>query len=135
MGKASDKVLTFEFPPTTDAVPAARAALNPLGDEVDADAMDDARLLVSELVTNAVRHAGLGPRDVIKVSARVHDGILRVVVRDAGVGFDVAPRTIASSESAGWGLHLVAEIAERWGATVDGATEVWFEIAARRASS
>lgn len=135
MGKASDDVLTFQFPPTTDAVPAARAALDPLRDEIDAEVMDDARLLVSELVTNAVRHARLGPHDVIEVSARVDDGILRIAVRDAGVGFEVAPRTIASSDVAGWGLHLVAEIADRWGAAIDGATEVWFEIAARRAPS
>ncbi len=132
MGNASSKVLTFELPPRTDAVPTARSALDPLLGAISAETLDDARLLVSELVTNAIRHAGLGPGDVIEVSAAVIDDVLHVAVRDGGVGFRATPRPAESRDVGGWGLYLVSEIADRWGTTEDGHTEVWFELRARR---
>ena len=132
MGNASGKVLTFELPPRTDAVPTARSALDPLRDAISAETLDDARLLVSELVTNAIRHAELGSDDVIEVSAAVVDGVLHVAVRDGGVGFRSSPRPAEPRDVGGWGLYLVSEIADRWGTSQDGRTEVWFELRARR---
>ena len=132
MGNASGKVLTFELPPRTDAVPTARSALDPLRGAISAETLDDARLLVSELVTNAIRHAELGSDDVIEVSATVVDGVLHVAVRDGGVGFRSSPRPAEPRDVGGWGLYLVSEIADRWGTSEDGCTEVWFELRARR---
>jgi anti-sigma regulatory factor (Ser/Thr protein kinase) len=92
--------------------------------------VDDVRLLISELVTNSVRHGGaIGSKGIRLKISFVEDSV-RVEVTDKGVGFDVpgtpTPRTDLTG---GWGLVLLDRIAHRWG--VDRAkrgTMVWFEI-------
>lgn len=90
--------------------------------------LDDARLLVSELVANSVRHARIGPNDTIRVTAEVENGTLRVDVVDGGRGGGppVAGgiRPSPGSES-GWGLFLVEALATRWG---HGTGRYWFEL-------
>jgi anti-sigma regulatory factor (Ser/Thr protein kinase) len=88
----------------------------------------DVRLLVSELVTNAVRHANITPGDVILLVIDLEDSILRVEVHDPGGGF--IPRAPAPDPArpSGWGLYLVEELADRWGVDSDERTLVWFEL-------
>jgi anti-sigma regulatory factor (Ser/Thr protein kinase) len=89
--------------------------------------LDDAELLVSELVTNSVRHARLGASDTITVQVRQEDRRLRVEVADPGAGLDAAPRPRGDG---GWGLLLLDRVADRWGVRHDPDTVVWFELAA-----
>jgi len=90
--------------------------------------VDDAILLTSELVTNAVRHAGLDDQDEIEITVSVDARVLRITVRDRGPGFDpeaVVPR----SDEGGWGLDLLRRLSSRWSVDRGGAgTDVWFEI-------
>ena len=86
----------------------------------------NARLLVSELVANAVRHVARGGEIGMHV-ALVADS-LRVEVVDPGNGFVPRARTSDSPMGSGWGLHLVDELSDRWGVESDGPTRVWFEI-------
>jgi anti-sigma regulatory factor (Ser/Thr protein kinase) len=88
----------------------------------------DVRLLVSELVTNAVRHAELTPGDVIRLVVDAGDGVLRVEVHDPGGGFVPVAPAPDPARASGWGLYLVAELADRWGVESDGTTHVWFEL-------
>ena len=90
--------------------------------------LDDATLLTSELVTNAVRHAGRTADDQVEVTVSIDRSILRVSVRDLGPGFD--PRELrVRSEEGGWGLDLVENLSSRWGVDRQAnASEVWFEI-------
>jgi anti-sigma regulatory factor (Ser/Thr protein kinase) len=91
---------------------------------------DDVLLLVSELVTNAVRHAGAGPDRPLHVQLLRGPRWVVVAVRDEGPGFAWHPAPPAGNESGGWGLFLVDQIADSWGVecTTSG-TRVWFEIA------
>jgi anti-sigma regulatory factor (Ser/Thr protein kinase) len=90
--------------------------------------LDDAMLLTSELVTNAVRHAGHTSDDPIELTVFVDSEVLRVSVRDQGPGFDPSEVPVRSDEG-GWGLNLVRRLSSRWGVThVDDGTDVWFEI-------
>jgi serine/threonine-protein kinase RsbW len=112
---------------------AARAAVvDGLGGRVAHDVLGDARLLVSELVTNSVRHAGLAADGVVHVGAEVTGGVLRLEVDDAGTAGTVAPR--APDRDGGFGLHLVDALAHRWGVTREGFTRVWVELDCRPAS-
>jgi anti-sigma regulatory factor (Ser/Thr protein kinase) len=88
----------------------------------------DVRLLVSELVTNAVRHANLSDDDAIVLVVETVDRCVRVEVHDPGGGF--VPRAPAPDPArpSGWGLYLVAELADRWGVDSDDRTLVWFEV-------
>jgi anti-sigma regulatory factor (Ser/Thr protein kinase) len=90
--------------------------------------LDDATLLTSELVTNAVRHAGHAAEDLIDITVSVEERILRVTVRDRGPGFD-PDELVTRSGLGGWGLELVRKLSSRWG--VDRGelgNDVWFEM-------
>ena len=90
-------------------------------------------LLVSELVSNSVRHAGLHGGEAIRLVARCDDDRARVEVCDGGRSGRVPgtrePR-FAEREPGGLGLMLVDEMADSWGVSCDGdGTCVWFELA------
>lgn len=112
----------------------ARHAVAGLAPFLDPGVAENAELLVSELVTNSVRHAGLPEEASIEFSVRASAEVLMVEVADAGKGFDHMAATRPRSEAgladpSGWGLFLVDRIADRWGAVqMDGETRVWFEL-------
>jgi signal transduction histidine kinase len=107
----------------------ARRALDDIvSPAMDEAVLDDARLLVTELVTNSVRH---GQGDVVRlVVDEPEPGRLRVEVIDDGNGFLPIARRAGADEAGGWGLHLVEELSESWGVR-EGSTHVWFELAPR----
>jgi anti-sigma regulatory factor (Ser/Thr protein kinase) len=117
-----------ELPVAPEAASEARHALDGLSGAVPDGRMRDVRLLVSELVTNAVRHANLATGDVINLIIDVADTVLRVEVHDPGGGFVPSAPSPDPARPSGWGLYLVAELADRWGVDSDHATLVWFEL-------
>ena len=119
--------LDLRLPITREAAGKARRAVERLAGELDPEVLADVRLLVSELVTNSVRHAGLGQGDWVGLRAEAANGRVRVDVTDSGPGFDPAA---ALSKVAGWGIYLVDQLADRWGVAREGGTRVWFEIEA-----
>jgi anti-sigma regulatory factor (Ser/Thr protein kinase) len=90
--------------------------------------LDDARLLVSELVTNSVRHARLAPGAPIRISIGISDGFVHLEVEDSGDA-PIAALVPDRQHGSGFGLYLVDTLAARWGSTHDGATRVWAELA------
>jgi anti-sigma regulatory factor (Ser/Thr protein kinase) len=110
------------------AVSAARLALDALEPHLSAAQLDDVRLLVSELVTNSVRHAADGPDDEVRLEVEVGEDLLRAQVIDRGPGFKAAPRGPEDDIGSGWGLYLVETLADRWGVESNDATCVWFEL-------
>ncbi len=118
--------LDLELPSTPAAPAAARGALDQQVAHALSDAqMRDVRLLVSELVTNAVRHAeGAAVRLVVSLKR----GVLRVEVHDLGTGFQPKAPPQDPLRASGWGLVLVQELADRWGVDGTPRTRVWFEM-------
>jgi anti-sigma regulatory factor (Ser/Thr protein kinase) len=110
--------LRLRLAPDIHAPATARRALRelPLGEREN-----DVLLLASELVTNAVLHAGLSPDQPIELEAACDRDRARVEVRDRGGGFARFPE-------AGNGLRIVAGATDRWGVAQDEATRVWFEL-------
>jgi serine/threonine-protein kinase RsbW len=123
------------LPVTPEAAAVARHALDPLAGHLPDGRMRDVRLLVSELVTNAVRHANLDRADVIRLVIELADHTLRVEVHDPGGGFELRAPSPDPARPSGWGLYLVAEIADRWGVDSDDETLVWFELDRRAAAA
>ncbi len=121
-------MIDLNLPPTPGAVPDARTALDPLGERVSPRTFEDLRLLVSELVTNSVRHGGLRDSQTIHLRVKLFEETVRVEVNDQGGGFEPTPRTAQSQDESGWGLYLVSRLSDRWGVTSDGVTRVWFEL-------
>jgi anti-sigma regulatory factor (Ser/Thr protein kinase) len=113
---------------TARAPAEAREAIARIDHRLGPDEAETLRLLVSELITNSVRHARLGPDDYIELDVEVSDDAVRVSVTDSGSGFAAAPREPSPAEPSGWGLYLVQRVADRWGVSNDGRTTVWFEL-------
>jgi anti-sigma regulatory factor (Ser/Thr protein kinase) len=87
--------------------------------------IDDAQLLVSELVTNAVRHA-CGP---ITVHASFRDGFLHLEVTDSAVGAAPERRTAGVDDEGGRGMELVEKLSARWGwTTTENSKVVWLDL-------
>jgi len=122
--------MTFELalPCVPDSVGRARDAVGRLARELSDRRLGDLRLLVSEVVTNSVRHAGLTSDDTIRLHFSVHPGSVRVEVHDPGPGFIPGPVQPDLTEPGGWGLFLVEQLAERWGVERGDTTRVWFEL-------
>ena len=91
--------------------------------ELTDGASDTLRLLVSEVVTNAVRHGSNGQPVELHAS---WNSEVRVEVSDHGEGFTPAPRLGALDEPGGFGLFLIGRLADRWGVDTDDGTTVWF---------
>ena len=84
-------------------------------------------LLVSEVVSNAVRHSP-GPGDArIDLQATIGDRLVRVEVSDPGQGFTPRERD-PERLGDGYGLYLLDKTATSWGVDGRGGTTVWFEL-------
>jgi anti-sigma regulatory factor (Ser/Thr protein kinase) len=91
---------------------------------------DDVMLVISELVTNAVRHVTYGPGEAtVSVAVGVATPRLRIEVCDPGAGFSIeGVRPRAPDAPDGRGLLIVDAIALRWGASRGARHCVWTEI-------
>jgi anti-sigma regulatory factor (Ser/Thr protein kinase) len=122
----SELSVRFDRGPTAAA--SARNALLALEERLDNRVLDDIRLLVSELVTNAIRHADAPSGGAVEVDVTIADQRVRVEVADPGAGFDPQPRDDEMTRPGGWGLYLVDRIADRWGVIRNRMNRVWFEL-------
>jgi anti-sigma regulatory factor (Ser/Thr protein kinase) len=120
--------ITRRFPADRRSVPAARRELERLLWALDQAEFATLTLLVSELVANSVKHAGMRAAGVIRLDVVLTEGVARVEVRDEGRGFLPAARDAGSPLEARWGLHLLRRMADRWGVQASPHTLVWFEL-------
>jgi anti-sigma regulatory factor (Ser/Thr protein kinase) len=119
-----EESLQVELPRNPVAPSTARRLIGELSaGELDGEELDRAKVMVSELVTNAVLHG----QGVITLTASLDQDRLRVEVVDEGSGFERTVRERTSEELQGWGLEIVESEASRWG-LYEGTTHVWFEI-------
>ncbi|MEA2402800.1 MAG: hypothetical protein QOK00_3203 [Thermoleophilaceae bacterium] len=127
---ASSTDFGFQLHAPSDAAITARRAVVDGDGALPPAVREDVLLLVTELVTNAVRHAALGPARPVRVDVRRSERLVRVEVADHGPGFTPTPSPRRPrDEPGGWGLFLVERVSHRWG--VDRKTSgtcVWFEI-------
>ncbi len=84
-------------------------------------------LLVSEVVSNAVRHSSGSPDAKIRLVATANEQAVRIAVTDSGEGFTPRPRDPDRLED-GYGLYLLEKAASNWGVENSGGTTVWFEL-------
>jgi anti-sigma regulatory factor (Ser/Thr protein kinase) len=93
------------------------------GSALGEDKLAIAKLLVSELVTNALVHG----QGTIVLRARLDRGRLVAEVIDQGHGFEWSHPEADLEQVRGWGLVVVAGGSDRWGIR-EGANHVWFEL-------
>jgi anti-sigma regulatory factor (Ser/Thr protein kinase) len=121
--------IAFAVPAVPESIPRSREVLDGLLGELDESVLADLRLIVSELVTNSIRHAGLRTGDPIDLEVSVDESTIRLELRDRGRGFAAPATPLDHFRESGWGLFLVSQLADRWGVSTEGgATTVWIEI-------
>jgi anti-sigma regulatory factor (Ser/Thr protein kinase) len=124
-----EDAIKLRFDGGAQAAVDGRRALTRLRSDLDPPLLESLRLLITELISNAVRHAGAPGIDLLVV---VGQPAVRVEVADRGPGFDSPRGNGERGTEGGWGLLLVERLADRWGVARDGArTRVWFELERR----
>ena len=94
---------------------------------VDESRLPDLALVISEVLSNAVRHSS--EAGAIQLAVTPKDDYLCVQVTDPGAGLAPRPRATAPDEEGGWGFFLIEHMTRRWGLTrEDSHTRVWFEF-------
>jgi anti-sigma regulatory factor (Ser/Thr protein kinase) len=119
----TETVLSLER--TSNAPREARGRVRNLHDVIGPERVEDAVLLVSELVTNAVKY---GPEhEAIRLIIQNDGQRTRFTVHDLGLGPLPEMREVGDPAPGGHGLRLVNSLADRWGVE-RGSTRVWFEL-------
>ncbi len=132
MSKPSLEHLVFHVSGGPTAGEAARKLIRAEDGAVPERLRDDLLLLVTELVTNAVRHGGVGSDGSVRIEIHQGPERMRVDVVDAGRGFE-RESARPGDGAGGWGLFLVERIADRWGVgRTESGTNVWFELPGER---
>lgn len=130
MSEQSAEVVRLSLPCDPSAPRLARHALR-VTKEI-APVCEDASLIASELVTNAVLHSGCEPDDRINLFARLSRECLRISVHDPGAS-NTRPEVLPEGDrpSGGLGLRLVQQLALRWGTERRDGRYVWAELRTR----
>lgn len=125
--------ITLTVAATAEAPAVARRVAGGALADWRADRREAALLVLSELVTNAVRYGSSSAADTVSVRVQRRGWATRIEVTDVNAhgGEIVAARTIPDGDAArsGWGLPIVAQLTDRWGIERrDAGTRVWCEL-------
>jgi anti-sigma regulatory factor (Ser/Thr protein kinase) len=118
--------LELSLPSRPESVAEARLAVGAYLSEQTEITRDSARVVVSELVTNAIKH---GPGGKVTLRIRREGDSVHGEVEDEGDG-TIELRREQTGFDGGFGLRVVHALTERWGVR-EGSTHVWFELSDR----
>ncbi|HSD48223.1 MAG TPA: ATP-binding protein [Actinomycetota bacterium] len=131
-----DPLLAASFAADSAAPAEARRVVRGL--DVPEGGRDDAVLLTSEVVSNAVKHPGAHPDGRVELWATRSENVLRIEVANRREPWGIGPpveqpgwdlRRAEALAPSGWGLQLVDQLAARWGTIHESdRTLVWFEV-------
>lgn len=128
--KATGTVL-LPWAPASVAVARQRLAADLSAAGIFEAAARDAVLVVSELLSNAIRHARPLPGASIQVAWALGDDAIEVAVSDGGAATTPARTHASVSALGGRGLDIVEYVARRWGVRSDDSGQtVWAVLAA-----
>jgi len=125
-----DSAWSWALPFAPASARAARAHVSvALGSEhVDAQVIEDARVVVSELVGNALRHARPLPHGMLRVDLEIGSTDLRLGVADGGSATLPTLLTPATMSLGGRGLSIVRMLTRHWGVSETRQGNVVFGI-------
>ena len=105
--------LSIELPIRPESAGWAREAVGEFRDHLDEASFIDLRLMVSELVSDAVRAEAGSEREIaIRIEAR--DRCIHVELQEGTLAYRLRSRRPEPGE-AGWGMYITGVLADRWG--------------------
>jgi anti-sigma regulatory factor (Ser/Thr protein kinase) len=90
--------------------------------------LEDAKLLITELVTNSLLHGELDRRDTVLVRIYIAADALRLEVENSGTAGAVAANGPDPQAGRGFGLEILERLVSHWGVRRDQGTTVWCEM-------
>lgn len=131
----ASSVVLLPHAPSSVAVARKRLSSELAGSGVYASVVDDASVIISELISNALRHARPLPSGQVKVCWLRRGDLLELEVSDGGAMTEPRRGPGTLSSLGGRGLGIVEALAEGWGVRrEDGATTVWAVLRAPRSA-
>jgi anti-sigma regulatory factor (Ser/Thr protein kinase) len=126
--------LSVDLPIRPESAQWAREAVDEFRDQLDESSLIDLKLMVSELVSDAVR-AEPGDEHEIRIRIEVADRRIHVEVREGAIAYQLQSRRPEPGEK-GWGLYLTRILADRWGTHHEGKRGcVWLQMPLAAASA
>jgi anti-sigma regulatory factor (Ser/Thr protein kinase) len=126
-------VFAFAVPASPQAPARVRSELRErLRETLGPRMASDLELLLSEVVTNAVRYGGMGGQASIEVEIRIDNDLVSAQITDSGRGFvpDQPPTPRVERSPGGFGLYLLDLLSTRWGVERnETGFRVWFRLA------
>lgn len=125
-----ESALSFELrlPGHALAPAVARACVDGLAGLCLPEHLEAARLIVSELVTNAIHHASEQSAEPVTLELSAGPTGIAGVVRDQNPPFEARMELPQRGAIGGFGLHIVDRTATSWGITHQAGNSVWFKI-------
>lgn len=121
-------MLHLLLPGRPESVRVARQAVEQLRGTMAEETIDKLQLLISEVVTNSIRHSRVWDADCIDVKVIELPDSVHVEVEDPGAGFAPEVRAPVFGQTSGWGLFLVDRLSAGWGVSPQPPTKVWFDV-------
>lgn len=117
------------FAPSTPGIARTRLAAFLTRNHASDDIIDNALIVISEMIANAVSHGVPGQDGTVEISWSINSGLLELSVLDGGTGGHLAPVDFDHDSLSGRGLSIISRVADRWWVDMTAGTRVNAELA------
>ena len=124
--RTDERTVHVELGSRADAALLARRAIAELAGALPDEAVEELKLLATEMVTNSVKHAAVD--GAIGLELRIDGDVVQLAVTDSGAGFVPLAASPDPEAEAGRGLFIIDALADRWGVDGGASTRVWAEL-------
>jgi anti-sigma regulatory factor (Ser/Thr protein kinase) len=126
--KAHDTV-RLPFAPSTPGIARTRLAAFLTRQRASNEVIDDALIVISEMIANAVSHGVPDHDGTIEISWSINGTLLELSVLDGGMGGHLKPVDFDQDSLSGRGLSIISRVADRWWVDMTAGTRVNAELA------
>lgn len=123
------EVQRLPFAPSTPGIARTRLAAFLTRQRASSSTIDDALIVISEMIANAVSHGDPGDDGTIEISWSIKGTLLELSVLDAGEGAHLTPVDFNEDSLSGRGLSIISRLADRWWVDMSVGTKVNAELA------
>jgi len=121
-------VLNMPFEASTPAIARTRLAGFLTIHQASPQVIDDALIVLSEMIANAVSHGSPDPEGTMEISWAINGDLLELSVMDAGEGASLKPIDFDEDSLSGRGLSIIRRVADRWWVDLEQGTRVNAEL-------